>query len=61
MIYYMLTRGVPYQELGEDYFDAQQRQQVERRFVRRLERLGYAVTLQPPAAAPTLHVLRLAT
>lgn len=56
MIYHMLTRGVPYHELGGDYFDAQQRQQIERRLVRRLERLGYAVTLQLPAAEPPPHV-----
>lgn len=47
MVYHILTRRVPYQELGAAYFDALDRQRVEQRLVRRLERLGYAVTLQP--------------
>jgi transposase len=43
--YHMLTRHEPYHELGADYFDDRQRDQVQRRLVHRLERLGYAVTL----------------
>ncbi len=46
MVYHILTRQVPYQELGADYFDQRERQRVERRLVRRLERLGYHVMLQ---------------
>ena len=50
--YYLLRRGATYAELGADYFDARNRHSVERRAVRRLERLGYEVTLTPkePAA-----------
>ncbi|MGO8949113.1 MAG: transposase [Ktedonobacterales bacterium] len=44
-IYYMLTRREPYRELGAQYFDEHERDHVQRRLVRRLERLGYAVTL----------------
>ena len=44
-IYYMLTRREPYHELGAQYFDEHERDHVQRRLVRRLERLGYAVTL----------------
>jgi len=49
--YYLLTRGTTYQELGANYFDERERQLVERRLVRRLERLGYAVSLKPVAQA----------
>jgi hypothetical protein len=45
--YHMLTRHEPYRDLGADYFDDRQRDQVQRRLVHRLERLGYAVTLEP--------------
>ena len=41
-----------YQDLGGNYFDERDRTGVERRLVRRLEQLGYAVSLQPlPQAA----------
>src|SRR3954453_13236050 len=48
--YYILTRRVPYRELGPLYFDNLDRQRVQQRLVQRLERLGYSVTLQPVAA-----------
>ena len=42
--------------VGVAYFDQRERQQVRRRLVQRLERLGYAVTLQPTASEPpALH------
>src|SRR5262249_9097657 len=43
--YHILTRGLPYHELGPNYFDQLDRQRLERRLVRRLERLGYQVDL----------------
>jgi transposase len=49
---HVLDQGVPYQELGEDYF--QQRHSAEhyqRQLVRQLERLGHKVTLEPIEAA----------
>ena len=46
-IYYMLRDQVPYQELGPDYFDQRQTQQLERHYVRRLEALGFQVALTP--------------
>ncbi len=52
IIYHILTRRQPYHELGPAYFDQLDRQHLERRLVRRLERLGYAVSLQP---APPSH------
>ena len=40
-----------YHEVGPGYFDERNRQAVQRRLVRRLEGLGYAVSLSPPAVA----------
>ncbi len=54
MIYHILTRRQPYHELGVAYFDQLERQRVEQRLVRRLERLGYMVALQPSADPPKL-------
>ena len=48
----MLLRGEPHRELGGNYFDELAKERVERRLVRRLEKLGYNVTLEPvPKAA----------
>ena len=52
IIYHILTRREPYRDLGEAYFDHLERQHVERRLVRRLERLGYSVTLAPATPGP---------
>ena len=50
MVYALLTQQqATYQELGGHYFDARDRQAVQRRLVHRLEALGYVVSLQPPA------------
>jgi len=48
----LLQRGTTYAELGGTYFDARQRQRVQQRLVRRLEQLGFTVTVtaQDPAA-----------
>jgi transposase len=48
--YHLLERSCDYEELGGDYFDKRDRQFVERRLVRRLEGLGYKVSLNPVAA-----------
>jgi transposase len=50
IVYTLLTRKQPYQDLGAAYFDSLEQQRVERRLVRRLERLGYRVSLQPNVA-----------
>jgi transposase len=49
IVYTLLTRNQPYQDLGAAYLDSLAQQRVERRLVRRLERLGYRVSLQPSA------------
>ena len=51
IVYTMLTRKQPYQDLGAAYFDQREQHRVERRLVQRLERLGYEVALQPRALA----------
>ncbi len=53
IVYHILTRRQPYHELGVAYFDQLDRHRVEQRLVRRLERLGYTVSLQPPTPEPT--------
>jgi transposase len=46
--YYLLTRHTTYHDLGHNYFDERDREGVKRRAVRRLEQLGFQVTLAPP-------------
>jgi transposase len=51
--FYMLVRQEPYQELGANYFDEQQRHHLVDRLTRRIAQLGYQVHLEPlptPAA-----------
>jgi transposase len=43
--YHLLTRQTPYADLGPIYFDQRDAAAVERRLVKRLERLGYTVAL----------------
>lgn len=45
IIYHVLTQEKDYEELGGNYFDERSRQAVEKRLVRRLENLGYQVSL----------------
>ncbi len=47
-IYHILAEGVPYRELGADYYDRRHTQRVTRRAIQLLERLGYRV-LEPAA------------
>jgi transposase len=49
--FYMLSLHEPYQELGATYFDEHQREHLIDRLARRIERLGYRVTLEPVASA----------
>ena len=53
IIHSMLRNHSHYQDLGENYFDQLNRESVIRRTVRRLESLGYAVTLATnPSSLP---------
>jgi transposase len=49
LVYTLLTRKQPYRDLGATYFDTLDQHCVERRLVRRLERMGYQVAWQPSA------------
>jgi transposase len=51
ILYHMLREGKPYSDLGSDYFEKLEATQIERYHVRRLEQLGYTVTLKPAPAA----------
>jgi transposase len=47
--FYVMHDGVPYQELGADYFDRRHRDRAVRRHIHQLEALGFKVTLQEAA------------
>ena len=49
-IYHMLSHQIGYQELGDLYLDNLNKHHLTRNLVRRLERLGFSVTLEQKAA-----------
>ena len=51
IVYYMLRRHEPYHEQGGNYFDERKKQSVVDRLLKRVERLGYNVTLEPKMVA----------
>jgi len=51
IIYHVMTKDVPYYELGADYFAKLNKQGLKRKLVRRLEELGYKVTLEDVESA----------
>jgi transposase len=46
IVYYLISRQEPYRELGVDHFDRLDKERTSKRLMRRLESLGYVVTLQ---------------
>lgn len=48
-IWYLLKHRIQYQDLGSDYFQRRNREQLTRQLVRQLQRLGHTVVLQPAA------------
>jgi len=48
-VYYMLTRAVPYHDLGAAHFERRDHTKLAQRLVRRLRDLGFTVALQPAA------------
>ena len=53
IIYHVLRERRPYTDLGADYFEKLDAQRLEQLHVRRLNALGYSVTLTPlPAPEP---------
>ena len=51
VIYHLLKDGTVYQDLGPHHFEERDRQAAARHAVRRLQRLGYSVTLSQEAVA----------
>jgi transposase len=51
IIYYVLRDKQPFHDLGADYFDKLDTTRLQRHHVRRLEQLGYTVTITPKEAA----------
>lgn len=49
VLYHLLRDGVVYEDLGPNWFDERDRRATVGRSVRRLEALGYRVTLEPAA------------
>jgi hypothetical protein len=47
----MLKDGTHFEDLGPAYLDARRRQAIALRSVKRLEELGFKVTIEEPAAA----------
>jgi transposase len=51
ILYHMLKHGTTYADLGGDFFERLEPERLTRYYVRRLERLGHKVTLEPCVAA----------
>lgn len=49
--YYMMSRVERYHDLGENYYDLRNPEQVARRLTKRIEKLGFKVTFEPLAKA----------
>ena len=47
IVYHVLTKKKPYQDLGPTYLDSLDGERMRKQAVRRLEALGYAVSLAP--------------
>jgi len=51
IVYHIIQRGTLYTDLGANYFDQRKAEAVQTQLVRRLERLGFKVTLEAQHAA----------
>jgi hypothetical protein len=51
--YHLIDRKEPYKEMGGDYFDKRNVEATAKRLTKRLERLGFQVSLQQQPVAPT--------
>src|SRR6516225_842940 len=52
IVFHMFKNQQPYRDLGADYFDRHNAEQLKRSLVRRLERLGVQVSIVSTAPAP---------
>jgi hypothetical protein len=46
-IYYMLKRNEPFNDLGADYYFAQDEEKIKNKLIKNFGKLGYEVTLTP--------------
>jgi hypothetical protein len=51
IVYHLIQRGSVYQALGANYYDKRKAAAVQSQLVKRLERLGFTVTLQATSPA----------
>jgi hypothetical protein len=51
ILYQLLRARKPHTDLGADYFDRLDTEQLQHRYVQRLEQLGYTITLTPVPTA----------
>jgi transposase len=51
IVYHLLTKQEEYKELGANFFDRRREEQIKKQSVRRLEALGFAVTLSTEQGA----------
>jgi tRNA(His) 5'-end guanylyltransferase len=49
IVFHVLSRQTPYQDLGSDYFQRRDSEAHKNRLVNQLERLGFQVTVAPAA------------
>ena len=52
-VYHILSKGQPYEELGDTYLDSIDKHRTARHLVQRLKALGYAVKLEEPPDVTT--------
>ncbi len=52
IVMHVLSDGQPYQDLGPTHHDERDRSQIVQRTVRRLEKLGFRVTIEPADPLP---------
>jgi len=50
MAYTVLAKEIHYQDLGPDYLNNRSKEAIKNNLLRRLEKLGFTVTLEPAAA-----------
>ncbi len=48
IVYHMLKNQQPYRDLGSDYFDRRNSEQLKRSLIPRLEGLGFQVSVKSP-------------
>lgn len=51
IIYHLLSKQATYEEQGEITFEERDREAIERRLIRQLERLGNQVSIEPLTSA----------